>query len=496
MMMPMTIDEVAEAVAGRIVAGPQGIPDGAVALHAVSDSRQVEDGSVFIAIKGERVDGHDYVATVGAKGAIVAIVDHEVPDADVTQIVVDDTVEALGDLAKANLVRRRASGEPFTIIGITGSVGKTTTKDLTKALLSTMAPTVAPVGSFNNEIGLPLTALTVDEGTRYFVAEMGANHLGEIRSLARIAPPDLGVELKVGTAHVGEFGGVENIYEAKSELVEALPAGGKALLNAGDPNVARMADRTQADVVWFGLESDASGKRPLTVMASGIRADEFDHPSFELVVEGRSAGRVQLGLVGCHNVINAVAAAAVAWSAGMPADAVAAGLNASVALSPHRMALRSLSAGGTPFTLLDDTFNANPDSMKAALDALAAMSAARGGSLRTVAVLGPMLELGDDGEKLHRSVGAYAAESGVDALVAVGIAGDKTGRKLADACAEGARDSRSGDSVLIRRADDAGQAKKMILEEVAAHSRCVVLLKGSHASGLSSLADDLAGRCR
>ena len=216
MMMPMTIDEVAEAVAGRIVAGPQGIPDGAVALHAVSDSRQVEDGSVFIAIKGERVDGHDYVATVGAKGAIVAIVDHEVPDADVTQIVVDDTVEALGDLAKAHRVRRRASGEPFTIIGITGSVGKTTTKDLTKALLSTMAPTVAPVGSFNNEIGLPLTALTVGEHTRYFVAEMGANHLGEIAHLTTIAPPDIAVVLKVGVAHLGEFGSVEHIAQAKT----------------------------------------------------------------------------------------------------------------------------------------------------------------------------------------------------------------------------------------------------------------------------------------
>lgn len=495
-MISMDLEEAAAAAGGQLQAvGPAQAKRMRVSAAGTDSRIPVRDG-LFVAIKGERADGHDFLEAAAANGFVAAVVDHAVAGTPLPLIVVPDTVAALGLLARRNIEKRRALGTPFTLVGITGSVGKTTTKDLTKTLLASLAPTVAPVGSFNNEIGLPLTALTVDEDTRYFVAEMGANHLGEIRSLARIAPPDLGVELKVGTAHVGEFGGVENIYEAKSELVEALPAGGKALLNAGDPNVARMADRTRADVVWFGLESDASGKRPLTVMARGIRADEFDHPSFELVVEGRSAGRVQLGLVGCHNVINAVAAAAVAWSAGMPANAVAAGLNASVALSPHRMALRSLSAGGTPFTLLDDTFNANPDSMKAALDALAAMSAARGGSLRTVAVLGPMLELGDDGEKLHRSVGAYAAESGVDALVAVGIAGDKTGRKLADACAEGARDSRSGDSVLIRRADDAGQAKKMILEEVAAHSRCVVLLKGSHASGLSSLADDLAGRCR
>ena len=207
-MMPMTVRQVAEAVQGRLIV-PQtgdGVEDGADALatSAVSDSRQVREGSVFVAIAGERVDGHDFVARAGESGAVVALVQHEV-DAPVAQIVVPDTVDALGLLAKANIAARRAVGTPFTLIGITGSVGKTTTKDLMAALLSTLGPTVAPVGSFNNEIGLPLTALKVGRDTRFFVAEMGASHVGEITRLTTIAPPDIAVVLKVGCAHLGEF---------------------------------------------------------------------------------------------------------------------------------------------------------------------------------------------------------------------------------------------------------------------------------------------------
>ncbi|MBQ5557020.1 MAG: UDP-N-acetylmuramoyl-tripeptide--D-alanyl-D-alanine ligase [Bifidobacteriaceae bacterium] len=495
-MISMNLEEVAASVDGQLQGiTPQQAKEMRV-LVAGTDSRLPVRNGLFVAIKGEHVDGHDFLKSAAAHGFVAAIVDHTIEGASLPLVVVPETVAALGLLARHNIEKRRALGTPFTLIGITGSVGKTTTKDLTKTLLASLAPTVSPIGSFNNEIGLPLTALMVDKNTRYFVAEMGANHLGEIQSLTHIAPPDLGVELKVGTAHVGEFGGVENIYEAKSELVEALPHDGKALLNAGDPNVVRMAARTQADVVWFGLESDASDKHPLTVMARSIGSDEFNHPSFQLVVEDHCVGRVQLGLVGRHNVINAVAAATIAWSVGMAADAIATGLNASVALSPHRMALCSLDADGTPFILLDDTFNANPDSMKAALDALATLSTAQGDSPHTVAVLGPMLELGDEGEKLHRGVGAYATQSGIDTLITVGISGDESGQKLANAYAEGAQTSQSGDSVLIRHATNAGEAKKMILEEVATYSRCIVLLKGSHASGLSSLADDLARYCR
>ena len=186
-MMPMSLEEIAQAVQGRLIAGTAAI-DTPVATSTFTDSRQIVEGSVFVAIAGERVDGHDYVSKVGAQGAVAAIVDHEIDGAGVPQIVVEDTVLALGALAKHNIERRRALETPFTVIGITGSVGKTTTKDLMKALLAHIGPTIAPVGSFNNEIGLPLTSLKVHAETRFLVAEMGANHVGEIANLTSLAP--------------------------------------------------------------------------------------------------------------------------------------------------------------------------------------------------------------------------------------------------------------------------------------------------------------------
>lgn len=223
-MMPMSLEEIAQAVQGRLIAGTAAV-NTPVATSAFTDSRQIVEGSVFVAIAGERVDGHDYVPHVGAQGAVAAIVDHEIADAGVPQIVVEDTVLALGALAKHNIERRRALGTPFTVVGITGSVGKTTTKDLMKALLSHMGPTVAPVGSFNNEIGLPLTSLKVNAETRFLVAEMGANHVGEIANLTSLVPPDIAVVLKVGVAHLGEFGSAERIAQAKSEIIHGLVPG-------------------------------------------------------------------------------------------------------------------------------------------------------------------------------------------------------------------------------------------------------------------------------
>lgn len=482
MMMPMTVDEVAEAVAGRIVVGPQGIPDGAVALHAVSDSRQVEDGSVFIAIKGERVDGHDYAAAVGAKGAIAAIVDHEVPDADVTQIVVDDTVEALGDLAKANLVRRRASGEPFTIIGITGSVGKTTTKDLTKALLSTMAPTVAPVGSFNNEIGLPLTALTVGEHTRYFVAEMGANHLGEIAHLTTIAPPDIAVVLKVGVAHLGEFGSVEHIAQAKTEIVRGLMPDGIAMLNTDDAHVEAMSAVAPGTVLRFGVDEANAGRDMLH--ARDITIDGFDRASFTMVADDGETVPVSLSIPGAHNVMNALAASMVAHELGMPLGDIARVLGEQRRISPHRMAVSTVERDGASFTLIDDSFNANPDSMHAGLDGLARWSE---GAQYRVAVLGAMLELGGDEKQLHRSIGAYAAEHGIDAVIAVGSTADADLDALAGELAEGAKEA--GTAATVAWAHSADEADTIITRIARDHAGTVVLLKGSHASGLSALAE-------
>lgn len=482
MMMPMTIGEVAEAVAGRLVEGANGVPEGAVALHAVSDSRQVEDGSVFVAIQGERVDGHDYVASVADQGAVAAIVDHEVPGAAVPQIVVDNTVTALGDLAKANIARRRASGEPFTIIGITGSVGKTTTKDLTKALLSTMGPTVAPVGSFNNEIGLPLTALTVGEHTRYFVAEMGANHVGEIAHLTTIAPPDIAVVLKVGVAHLGEFGSVERIAQAKTEIVRGLLPNGIAMLNTDDEHVEAMSAVAPGEVLRFGIDESNAGRDALH--ACDIVTDSFDRASFTMVAGDGEQSQVALAIPGAHNVMNALAAAMVAHRLGMPLEDIARVLGEQRHISPHRMAVSTVERGGARFTLIDDSFNANPDSMHAGLDGLARWSE---GTQYRVAVLGAMLELGGDEKQLHRSIGAYAAEHGIDEVVAVGSPTDQALDALAGELAQGAKNADG--AMAVEWAHSAAQADDMIVRIAREHEGTVVLLKGSHASGLSTLAE-------
>lgn len=338
-MMPMSLEEIAQAVQGRLVAGTAAA-NTPVATSAFTDSRQIVEGSVFIAIAGERVDGHDYVPHVGAQGAVAAIVDHEIADADVPQIVVEDTVLALGLLAKHNIERRRALGTPFTVVGITGSVGKTTTKDLMKALLSHMGSTVAPVGSFNNEIGLPLTSLKVNAETRFLVAEMGANHVGEIANLTSLVPPDIAVVLKVGVAHLGEFGSAERIAQAKSEIIHGLVPGGLSVLNANDEHVAAMSAFAPGDVMWFGLPNGDGGNPAIT--AQHVRCDELDHPSFTLKNGDGEHAEVTLGICGQHNVMNALAAASVAMRLGMSIDEVASALSDVTTISPHRIDRKSV----------------------------------------------------------------------------------------------------------------------------------------------------------
>ena len=285
----------------------------------------------------------------------MALVQHEV-DAPVAQIVVPDTVDALGLLAKANIAARRAVGTPFTLIGITGSVGKTTTKDLMAALLSTLGPTVAPVGSFNNEIGLPLTALKVGRDTRFFVAEMGASHVGEITRLTTIAPPDIAVVLKVGCAHLGEFGSVERIAQAKSEIVQGLVPDGLAVLNVdGRPLVAGDGPLApQGHVFWFGMAGDdaeasagnaASGESD-ALFASDVRTDDGDRPSFTLERADGGTAHVQLAIRGTHNVMNALAAASVAHLLGVPLQSIAETLSRQSRISPHRMAVSTVRRGG------------------------------------------------------------------------------------------------------------------------------------------------------
>ncbi|PAU66940.1 UDP-N-acetylmuramoyl-tripeptide--D-alanyl-D- alan ine ligase [Bifidobacterium italicum] len=495
-MMRMKLGQAARAVDGRLI-NAGGATAEEVVADVVTDSRKAAEGSLFVAIAGEHVDGHDFVARAEAQGALAAIVDHEIMDTPCPQIVVRDTVEALGLLAQANLRMRRESRAPFTVVGITGSVGKTTTKDLLKALLSTLGRTVAPVGSFNNEIGLPLTALEVDERTRYLIAEMGANHLGEIAHLTTIAPPDVAVVLKVGVAHLGEFGSVEHIAQAKSEIVRGLLNDGVSVLNADDARVAAMSAIAPGRVVWFGLEHAQAHDEDGYVAADDVALDDLGRPVFTIVDAGGVEQRVTLGIGGAHNVMNALAAAAVARLEGMPLGRIADVLSAVTTVSPHRMAVSEVVHDGGRFTLIDDSFNANPDSMRAGIDGLVAWRAQEDTQPYRVAVLGAMLELGDDEGRAHRDVGRYAIETGADALIAVGADGDGHLNTLAQAIADGARGALGpGDARPVAAVTNTTDADEAVRRLNAAHADMAVLLKGSHASGLSALATRWTGGAR
>lgn len=506
-MLPITVEQVALSVKGNVVPPEDGaVPEGSVANNVVTDSRLIMDGSVFVAIAGENTDGHDYVKDAGVHGAVAAIVDHVVEHADVTQILVPagsgpriptdgmeapGTVKALGLLARSNIDRRRALDADFSVIGITGSVGKTTTKDLLKALLSQLGETVAPVGSFNNYIGLPLTALQVDADTRYLVAEMGANHIGEIAGLTRIVAPDVAVVLKVGTAHLGEFGSVEGIAQAKSEIVKGLRPGGVAVLNADDPRVSAMSRLAPGRVLWFG-----GSDREDSVRARDVSVDEFDRPRF-MIDDGESDIEVNMGIAGIHNVSNALAAASVARFYGMSLNRVASALGSVRQISPHRMEVAHIKRGDADFTLIDDSFNANPDSLKAGLEGLRGWRSESERQPWRVAVLGAMLELGDDEKRLHHQLGCYAARLGLNAIVVVGSRSDGHLQILAQSMADGAaaaeRDaSRNTDvgrtPVVVKLVCDVEEADRLVTLMAGEHPGTVVLLKGSHASGLSALA--------
>lgn len=554
-MMPMSIKEVADAVnASELLCGSSASCDSVkstdIVNFATSDSRNVACGAVFIAIKGERVDGHDFVQKAAQLGAKAAIVEHAVlldesVQNKIAQIVVKNSVEALGLLAKHNLVRRRALNTPFSIIGITGSVGKTTTKDMLNALLSTLGNTVAPVGSFNNEIGLPLTSLRVNENTRFLIAEMGANHVGEIAMLTTIAPPDLSVVLKVGVAHLGEFGSVEKIAQAKSEIVRGLLPHGVAILNADDFRVASMSKLADQDKVrWFGLNADnngnfdASNNGNYQLRAQDISLDESGCAKFTIIESEKIATSensaisensttLHLALPGAHNVMNALAASNVARYFGMSLKNIALVLNKVSHISPHRMQISVICKDDKKFTLIDDSFNANPDSMKAGIDGLCSYESndssnsanssdsddsadsAKSSSTKLfrIAVLGSMLELGKDEYNMHESIGKYVAQKNIDAIISVGSSTSEKLDELASCIAKGARDNwQNNRNNIVNKyqnnnvdsknnvyfVHDCIEANNIVWSLVGEHSSTVVLLKGSHASGLSVLAESWA----
>ncbi|WP_410810961.1 UDP-N-acetylmuramoyl-tripeptide--D-alanyl-D-alanine ligase [Micromonospora sp. 067-2] len=396
-MIALTLAEVAEAVDGRLVAVD---PTVSVTGPVEFDSRKVAPGALFVAFPGEKVDGHDYAATAIASGAVAVLGTREVPG--VPMVLVADALTAMGRLARA--VVDRLPG--LTVVGLTGSSGKTTTKDLIGQLTARLGATVAPPGSFNNELGHPYTALQAGPDTRYLVLEKGARGVGHVRYLCEVVPPTISVVLNVGTSHIGEFGSQEIIALAKGELVEALPPDGLAVLNADDPRVDAMASRTRARVVRYGEAPDAD------VRAEDVTLDDRGRPSYTLVTPEGSAP-VRLGLTGRHQVGNTLAAAAVARELGMPLADLATALGALGLVSTRRMDVFDRPDG---VTVIDDSYNANPASMSVALKALAALGRGR----RTVAVLGYMAELGPFESDGHAEVGQLAAELGVDRLLVVG----------------------------------------------------------------------------
>jgi UDP-N-acetylmuramoyl-tripeptide--D-alanyl-D-alanine ligase len=462
-VIPMTLAEVAVVVGGRLEPA-----DGSGAVRVdgpvVTDSREAAAGSLYVARVGEHADGHDFVPDAAARGAVAALATR--PVADLPCVVVDDTQEAFAALARE--VVRRAPG--LDVVGITGSSGKTSTKDLLGTVLATAGATVAPVGSYNSEVGVPLTVCRVEPTTRFLVVEMGARGVGHIAYLTRMAPPRVGVVLNVGTAHVGEFGSRAAIARAKSELVAALHPSGLAVLNADDSAVRAMGDVTVARVVLVGEAEDAD------VRASGVDLDDLGRPSFTLHT---AAGErpVRLGLVGRHHVGNALAVVATALELGLAEDAVVAALEAATPVSRWRMEVTERADG---VTVVNDAYNANPDSMRAALTALQRMGRGR----RTWAVLGTMLELGDESEALHAEVGEEAVARGVDELLVVG----EPARPLASGATSAVGVYAA--TTRVRTVADADAAEALLRAELRAGD--VALFKSSRDAGLRLLGDRLA----
>ncbi|MFJ1752565.1 UDP-N-acetylmuramoyl-tripeptide--D-alanyl-D-alanine ligase [Kitasatospora sp. NPDC088134] len=460
-MIPLTLAQAAQAVGGTLDGAD---PAAAITGEVVTDNRRIEPGGLFVCVLGERVDGHAFAERAVADGAVAVLATRPV---GVPAILVDDVVVALGRLARAVVAR----AEDVRTVALTGSAGKTSTKDLIGQLLGKHGETVFPAGSHNNEIGHPLTALRVAPTTRHLVMEMGARHKGDIEYLTGITPPTVGLVLNIGTAHLGEFGSKEAIAEAKGEMVEALSADGVAVLNADDPLVRAMRTRTKARVVLFGESPDAD------VRATDVRLDATGRPRFTLSTPAGSAP-VQLRLYGEHHISNALAAAAVAVELGMSVDRVAEALSEAGALSRWRMEVVDRADG---LTVVNDAYNANPESMRAALRTLATMAGTGPERRRTWAVLGEMRELGEDSLDEHDAIGRLAVRLDISKLVAVG--GREAARMELGARNEG---SWGEESVLV---SDTDAAIELLRSQVRPGD--VVLVKASRSVGLEKVAEAL-----
>ncbi|MGP3980575.1 UDP-N-acetylmuramoyl-tripeptide--D-alanyl-D-alanine ligase [Streptomyces sp. KR80] len=454
-MVPMTFAQIADVVGGTLHDADDA--DMQVTAGMDYDSRDVRLGGIFLALAGERVDGHDFAADAVKGGSALVLATRPV---GVPAVVVDDVLAAAGALASHLAARLTAR-----FIGITGSSGKTSTKDLTAHVLAAAGPTVATIGSHNSEIGTPETVSRADEATRFLVLEMGARGIGHLRQLTGMVPLDVAAVLNVGTAHLGEFGSRDAIAQAKGELVEDLRPEGLAVLNVEDAAVRAMASRTRAHVVLTGRDLQAH------IRAEHVELDDKGRARFKLVTpEGRAD--VALHLVGEHHVANALTAAAIGREAGLSVDQLAVRLSTARPASRWRMEVTERPDG---VTVVNDAYNANPDSMRAALMALAAMSRGR----RAVAVLGEMRELGADSEREHARLGELVAELGIAHLITVG--------RTEARCIEQA--ARHGGVDAVRVADQDAAFAELRQRLRPGH---VVLVKASRDADLQTLAEKVA----
>lgn len=485
-MIKLSAAQILEATGGTAI-GLDGREEQLHATFATTDSREVQTGTLFVAKPGAVTDGHRFIPMAFEKGATLALVEREVLDEQgvpYPSIQVPDVVLAMGDLARYAIEQMRAQGE-LTVVGITGSAGKTTTKDLLAAIFTPEGPTVAPVGSYNSEVGVPLTVFRADESTRYLVIEMGADHVGNIEYLANIAHPDHGAILKVGTAHAGEFGGVDNIERTKGELAEGVQPTGSLALNADDERVLRMASRSVAPVTYFGVgeKTDANGQPyERYVAALNLRTTDAGCPEFTLRLPDGSEYEISSQLIGEHHVHNLLAAATVAYNSGISGEKIARALNKAAAASKWRMA-RTDRADGV--TVINDAYNANPESMAAALRTLAQLGRtvdpATGQPHRTWAVLGAMLELGDVSVQEHDHLGRLVVRMNISKLIAVG----DTAKPIYNAAhLEG---SWGNEATWVQTPQEAAQILRAELRPGD-----IVLFKSSNGAKLGLLGDEFA----
>ncbi|HZK59800.1 MAG TPA: UDP-N-acetylmuramoyl-tripeptide--D-alanyl-D-alanine ligase [Cryobacterium sp.] len=465
-MIALTLRQIADAVGGELHLVGSGLTAASVITGPVeTDSREIVPGGIFVAKPGAVTDGHLFAPVALERGATLLILERAL-DLPVAQVVVADAVVALGALASDVVARVRALGR-LKVVGVTGSNGKTTTKNLLRAILERVGPTVAARGSFNNQVGAPMTMLELTEDTEFLVVEMGASGVGAIARLVRLVRPDIGIVLSVGLAHAGEFGSIEATVRAKAEMVTELLGTDVAVLNADDARVAGMKDLTDARVVWFGLGGDAA------VRASDVEAS-MRGTTFTLHLASGESRPVSFRVLGEHHVMNALAAAATAEVLGVPIDDIVAALESVQVAERWRM---EVLGGRDGVTIINDAYNASPDSMTAALKTLAQI---REPGRRTIAVLGEMAELGELAGEEHDRIGLMAVRLNISQLVVVGAAAR---RMHISTINEGSWD---GESAFVDTPDEAYELLRGSLIPGD-----TVLVKSSNSAGLRFLGDRL-----